>query len=379
MLKKIGGYLSGAAWTLGAVLILLPFRDHINTTPVALAFLLVVLFTATRQGRNPAFVSSILSVLCFNFFFTKPYNTFTVADPQNWVALAGFLITALVAGDLSARERKRAQEAQTAKREIEHLYAELREAFEKVSEAEAVRKSEQLKSALLDAVTHNVRTPLTAMKAAVTTVLDDTSEQLDEQGRREMLDVVNVEIDRLNRLLENLIELAKIEAGAMEPRRAWSTMDEILSIALTRTSEVTGDHILKIEMENDLPPVRVDEKAVAEVLYLIIENAAKYSPPESEITVVARRSGENMLEVSVQDHGIGIPPALRERVFEKFFRASDVVSQNSTTGLGMGLAIARGIVEAHKGKIWINGDSNAKGTKVSFVLALGEQQTAERL
>ena len=135
----------------------------------------------------------------------------------------------------------------------------------------------------------------------------------------------------------------------------------------------SSHHNLKIEMENNLPPVRVDEKAVAEVLYLLLENAAKYSPPATDIIVSARKTADNMLKISVQDHGIGIPPALWEKVFEKFFRSADIASENVRSGLGMGLAIARGIVEAHKGKIWIETESGARGTRVSFVLPLGEQ------
>ncbi|PWT89671.1 MAG: hypothetical protein C5B54_08550 [Acidobacteria bacterium] len=346
------------------VAILLPIRTHVNTTPVALAFVLIVLVTAIKYGRNAAFVSSVISVLCLNFFFLPPYYAFTISDPQNWVALAAFLITALAAGDLSSREKKRTEEAQRLNRELQR-------AFEKVNEADAAKKSEQLKSALLDAVTHDLRTPLTTMKAAVTTVLDSTSEQLDEEGRREMLDVVNMEIDRLNRLLENLIEMAKIEAGAMEPRRAWSTLDEILSIALTRTSQITSRHHVKIDIEDNLPPVRVDEKAVAEVLYVLIENAAKYSPPGSEIVLRIEKVEDNV-KVSVEDNGPGIPSALREKVFEKFFRVSpDSPLSTSTGGLGMGLAIARGIIEAHKGRIWIE-DHDGSGTRVSFVLPMGE-------
>src|SRR4029453_10267377 len=105
------GYLIGAAFLLAAVLILLPFRSELNTTPVALIFVLVVLFTAVRYGRNPAFVISIIAMLCFNFFFLPPYHTLRVADPQNWVALAVFLLTSLIAGGLSSREKRRAEEA----------------------------------------------------------------------------------------------------------------------------------------------------------------------------------------------------------------------------------------------------------------------------
>jgi K+-sensing histidine kinase KdpD len=361
-------YVIAAGGSFLVVALLLPIRSHINTTPVALAFLLVVLFTATRYGRNPAIVASIVSALCFNFFFTEPYYTLSIADPQNWIAFATFLITSLVAGNLSTMERMRAEE-------VQRLYAELREAFEKVGEAEALKKSEQLKSALLDAVTHDLRTPLTTIKAAVTAALDDTPGELDDEGRKEMLEVVNVEVDRLNHLLENLIEMAKIEAGAMEPRRSWSTIDEIISIALTRSSEMTSRHTIKLNIEKNLPPLRVDEKAIAEVLYALIDNATKYSSPHSEITIAAKHL-DSSVELSVQDEGIGIPPMLREKVFDKFFRGN-LEGRSAAAGLGMGLAIARAMIEAHKGKIWID-PSVSSGTRVCFLLPL-ESSEAVRI
>lgn len=372
------GYLMGVLGTALAVVVLLPFREHLNSAPIALTFLLIVLLTATGYGSSPAFVASIVSLLCFNFFFIPPYHTFRIADPQNWITLGAFLATSLIAGGLSARERRRAEEAEIGKKEIERLYAELRDAFEKASQAEAIKQSEQLKSALLDAVSHDLRTPLTSMKAAVTTLLGTTpnsTEALDEEGYGEMLEVINAEIDRLNRLLEGLIEIAKIEAGAMEPRRGWVNAEEFISIALTRSSGLTARHRVRVDLEKDLPLIRVDEKAMAEALYVLIENAAKYSPTNTEILIIARKKQDNV-EVSVEDHGVGIPLELREKVFEKFFRFSkpENTSRQRPAGLGMGLAIARGIVEAHKGRIWIENSSTGNGTRISFTIPIKQDE-----
>src|SRR5215471_12593760 len=165
---------------------LAPFHDQINSTTVALALLLAVLFIATGWGSKPALLASVLGVLCFNFFFLPPVGTLTIADPENWVALVAFLITAITAGQLSSRARRRAVEAETGKKEIERLYNELRSAFERASHAEALRQSEQLKSALLDGVTHDLRTPLTAIKASATTLLGEINSNehtnLDDEG-----------------------------------------------------------------------------------------------------------------------------------------------------------------------------------------------------
>ena len=370
------GYPIGTMGVALAVALLLPFRDRINTTPVALAFVLVVLFTAVGFGSSPAVAASIISMLCFNYFFLPPYNTFTITDPQNWTALAAVLVTSLIAGNLSARTARRAEEAVRKQKEIEELYGQMKQMFEKASRAEAMQQSEQLKSALLDAVTHDLRTPLTSMKAAVTTLLAGSAQpaasfSLDEEGRREMLEVINTEIDRLNHHLEGLIEIAQIEAGAMQPRRSWTNLEEIVSISLTRATGISAHHSVRTDLEDNLPAIRVDEKAIAEVIFLLLENAAKYAPRNSEILLTAKRTKENSVKLSVEDHGIGIPVELREKVFDKFFRAtSDADVPVPPAGLGMGLAIARGLVEAHGGHIWIENTSSGRGTRVSFTIPL---------
>jgi two-component system sensor histidine kinase KdpD len=384
MNRTIKGSLTGAVVVALIVIGLSPFNQHLNSTTIALTLLLLILFIAAGYGSAPAFLTSIVAVLCLNFFFIPPYHTFRIADPQNWIALAAFLITSLIAGGLSARERRRAEEAEAGRKEIERLYSELNEAFQKASEAEAVKQSEQLKSALLDAVSHDLRTPLTSMKAAVTTLLVSNKDldgkgQLDEDGRREMLEVIDSEIDRLNHLLEGLIEIAKIEAGSKEPRRTWSNLDEIVSLALARAAAITANHQVKVDLSEQLPALRVDEKALAEVFYVLIENATKYSPSNTEITIKAEKTVEgDGLKVSVEDRGVGIPLSLRGRVFDKFFRfsAPDSSARQRPAGLGMGLAIARALVEAHGGKIWIEDTSTGKGTRVSFTIPLNREPIA---
>src|SRR5258707_2270937 len=191
---------------------LIPFRGHINSTTVALAFLLIVLFAAILWGSRPALLASLLGVVCFNFFFIPPVHTFTISDPQNWVALAVFFITALTVGQLSARARRRATEAEAQKSEIKQLYEDLQTAFDRASEAEAVKRSERLKSALLDAVTHDIRTPLTSIKASATLLLEDRDanenvEKLTSEEQHAMLEVINHGADRLDRFVEGIVDL----------------------------------------------------------------------------------------------------------------------------------------------------------------------------
>src|SRR6201991_1974667 len=169
---KWAGYVV-AALSVGALTLLLKIVGaHVNAATVSLALLLNVLFIATRWGSLPALAASILAMLCFNFFFLPPLGTFSIAARDNWIALAAFLITAITVGQLSARAKQRAEEAEGGKLEIERLYSQLQDAFQRASHAEALRQSEKLKTALLDAVTHDLRTPLASVKASITTLLD---------------------------------------------------------------------------------------------------------------------------------------------------------------------------------------------------------------
>lgn len=360
--------------------VLAPFHAEINVTTVALAFLLVVLFVATLWGSRPALLASVLGMLAFNFFFLPPVGSFTIADPQNWIALTAFFITAITVGQLSARARRRTTEAETGRREIKRLYEELREAFERASEAEAFKRSERFKSALLDAVTHDLRTPLTSIKASASLLLEDHEAKegetpLPPQEKAALLKVITEEADRLDRFVESIVDLARIEAGNMKLRRNWGAVDDIIEASLTRAAPLTQQHKVEVEIEEELPVVRVDSRAVAEVLYTLIDNATKYSPAETRILVKASRAPGEMIQISVADQGRGIPQELRARVFEKFFSSESVSKLNRPRGIGMGLAIAHGIVEAHGGRIWIEDAQDKRGTRVAFTVPVGDEET----
>jgi two-component system sensor histidine kinase KdpD len=382
------GYVGAVLGTGMVTASLAPFHEQVNSTTVALAFLLVVLFVALFWGSRPALLASVLGVFSLNFFFLPPLYTLSIAHPQNWVALTAFFTTALAVGQLSARAKRRAEEAEERKREIERLYQELQSVFERASQAEALRQSEKLKSALLDAVTHDLRTPLTSIKASITTLLDEVrgrspeepSVALDSESRLEMMEVIDEESDRLNRFIGGLIDLARIEAGELHLRRRWGTVDEIISTALARAEPLTQGRELVVNIETELPVVRVDERAVSEVVYTLIDNATKYSPRSAKIGITAQRSDDGMIMMAVEDKGGGVAVDLRERVFDKFFRATrdGDISTQRPSGTGMGLAIAKGIVEAHDGKIWIESGTGGKGTRVVFTLPIGDEEITER-
>src|SRR5215211_7273285 len=375
--KELLGYCVAVVVICAATIVLRSFGDHVNATTVALTFLVLVLFLATAWGSKPAVLASILAASSFNYFFLPPVGTFTISDPHNWVAIIAFLLTAVTVGQLSARAKQRTEEAEVGKQEIERLYKELRDAFERASHAEALRQSEKLKSALLDAVTHDLRTPLTSIKASVTTLLDEARGRghseavaLDAESKLEMMEVIDEESDRLSRFINGLIELARIEAGELHLRRRWGDIDEIISDALARAEPITRDHRIELDLEKELPGVRVDERAVSEVVYTLIDNAAKYSPKSSTIRLIVRRAGDELIQMAVEDGGPGIPNDLRERVFDKFFRATrnGDVTTRQPTGTGMGLAIAKGIIEAHEGRIWIESGEGGRGTRVVFTV-----------
>lgn len=363
------------------------FGEHVNSTTIALGLLLVVLFVATAWGSRPAVLASLLGVMCFNFFYLPPVGRWTIDAPDNWVALFAFLVTAITAGQLSARAKRRAEEADAGRREIERLYRELQDAFERASQAKALEQSERLKSALLDAVTHDLRTPLTSIKASVTTLLEEARPEneveveeeltpLDAEGRREMLEVIDEETDRLNRFVEGLVEMARIEAGEMRLRQRWGSIEEIVSAALERTATLTRNHEVRVTMDEGLPSVRVDARAVAEVLYTILDNAAKYSPEGTRIELFAESVGDGTVRLSVEDEGPGVPVELRERVFDKFFRAmrDGDAGAPKPGGTGMGLAIAKGIVEAHGGSIRVEDARSGSGSRVVLTLPVGDDE-----
>jgi K+-sensing histidine kinase KdpD len=384
--KRFLGYVVAVVVIASATAVLKIFGGHINPTTVALAFLLIVLFVATAWGPKPAILASLLAVACFNFFFLPPFHTFIIADPENWIALLAFLVTAVTAGQLSAHARRRAEEADAARRETEGLYRELQNTFEQASEAKALKQSERLKSALLDAVTHDLRTPLTSIKASVTTLLDDERSTkmseaaggLGNEGRQEMLEVIDEESDRLDRFIEGLMELARIEAGELQLRKHWGAIEEIFAAAMKRAEPRTSRHHIEASLEQDLPPVNADEAALAEVIYVLLDNAVKYSAAGSQVRLSAKRESDNEVYLIVEDQGRGIPPELRQRVFEKFFRATHDTDEAKTSGTGMGLAIAQGIVEAHRGRIWIEDGAEGRGTKVIVAVPTNHELTTSR-
>ncbi len=380
-ISKIGkprAALIALAAVASTTIVLLPFRIYLNSTEVALTLLLVVLFSSTLFGSRAGLTSALAGILTFNFFFLPPYYTLTIADPANWVTFGAFIITAIIAGQLSGYARRRAEESEARQTKIESLYEELKGAFEQASEAEALRRSEKLKSALLDAVTHDLRTPLTSIKASVTTLLSESPEtSLDKESQREFLEIINEETDRLNDFIEGMVGIAKVEAGAVNLKKALSSVDEIISNAVERANLQLSHHRLEIDTPPELPVLTVDPASISQTIFTLLDNAAKYSPPGSRIRLSVHPTSAGKLRIVVEDQGQGIPKVDRDKVFDKFTRLGDQDIRSTESGLGLGLTIARGIIESQGGRIWIEDGSRDFVTRVVCELPM-ESSNLER-
>lgn len=381
--KKLSGYLAAIVGMALITAVLAPFHETINTTTVALSLLIIVLLVATLFGTYPAFLAASMGVISFNFFFLPPLFTLTISDPQNWVALGAFLLTAVIAGQLSAYARRRTDESELRRREIERLYQELKFAFKQASETEALRQSEQLKSALLDAVTHDLRTPLTSIKASVTTLLEGTSRQsgsthnvkIDEEGHEALLNIIDNETDRLDEFIGGIVDLAKLEGGNVDRSQSWYQVSEIIESVLERMRERLKDRRINLRIEDELPSVCVNGVAVEEIVYLFLDNAAKYSPSGKPIRITVERALGDNIDVSVEDQGPGIPSEFREKIFEKFFRRTLENKRDENTGLGVGLAIARGLAASQNGSVWVTDGRDEYSTRFVFRFPVGDNES----
>ncbi|HVP53971.1 MAG TPA: ATP-binding protein [Candidatus Eisenbacteria bacterium] len=429
----------------------------VNPTAVALVFLITVLFVSAYWGLRHAVVLSVAATAAFNFFFLPPLHTFTIADPQNWIALVAFLVTALVAGNLSERARREAQDAKRRRHEVERLYAlsqqlltmedlvsllnklpaiiadtfstagaalfvtdrtaayrsgpeavfddntlravaargepvlqdngssyvplrvgvktvgalavaggnlsresleaigslagmsiERARAVDQVTLHRAAQESERLRSALLDSVTHEFRTPLTSIKASVSSLL--TAAPLDADQQKELLTVIDEETDRLNRLVGEAAEMAQLDSGLVKLDLRSHDTGDVVDSALETTRHLLQKHTVEVSIAAGLPQLTMDAERIREVITHLLENAAKYSPAGTSIRLTAEREGRNVV-VSVADHGPGIDSFEQPLIFEKFYRGKN--QQYAAHGTGMGLAIAKTIVEAHGGNIGV--------------------------
>jgi two-component system sensor histidine kinase KdpD len=399
-------------------------------------YVFAVLPVAVLWGLPYAIATAVGSQLVFNFFFLPPIHTLTMRDSENWVALAVYLVTAVVVSELAARARRRAQEASllaevatsllehgTVGSELEHISAETARALgaeraeitlgegaaggypltaggrrvgairldglrrgaasarsrllpalasllgvaidrERLAgealEAEALRRADVMKTALLRAVSHDLRTPLMAISTAAG-ALARRDLSLDDADRAELLATVIAASEQLDHLVGNLLDLSRLQAGAASPEQAVVGIEELVIGALDELG-AEGARV-EVAFPAESPAVRVDAHQIQRVLVNLLENALKYSPWDEPVRVQVSATASEAV-VRVIDHGPGVPPDQRERIFEPFHRGSRAAD---APGAGLGLAIARGFTDANHGRLTV--ESRA-GQGATFVLAL---------
>ena len=453
-------FVASAAYV--AAIVFLYFRWlHVNNpATVGFTLLLLVLLISASWGLRYAIFAAVLGTTAYNYFFLPPLFKFTIADPQNWVALGAFLFTAVIASQLAERARRSAMNANQRRREVERLYAfsqqlwlssnvfellnlipkhivdsfevtqaalyldgkkevylfdeagralfsidqlkaisdrgepvldrankiaymplrmgvksvgalglagselsrETLEAIgslvaiaiergntvEKLTRSEAARESDRLRSVLLDSVTHEFRTPLTAIKASAETLQSEIG--LDKPARKDLLAVINEEADRLNRLVGEAAEVAQLDSGKIQLRFETHSIRDAIDGAIQRAQTALKEHPVNVTIKPNVPPVRIDLGRITEVILQLLENAGKYSAAGTPVHITAEARGNDVV-TSVADHGPGIDPIDQEMIFEKFYRGRN--ERRLIQGTGMGLPIAKAIVELHSGKIGV--------------------------
>ena len=495
----IAPYLGTVGVVAVALALSLALRAFLDINNVALVFLTAVLVSAVLYGLWPSLAAAFVSGLVYNFFFLPPLYTFTIADPENVIALLFFIIVAVIAGNLTARVRSQAISASQRARTTEELYRfssklaasvalddllwatayqiasmlqvrvvllfaedgmlEVRAGYppedvladadfaaakwtweharpagrgadtlpgarwlflpmrtgrgtvgvvgldcdrpgalltpdrrrlldslidqaalaiervklaQDIDQARLTAETERLRSALLTSISHDLRTPLASILGAATS-LRQYRETLDEAARGELVGLIQDEAERLNRFIANLLDMTRLESGKMVARTEAIDLSDVIGTALARAQKVLADRTVKVNLAPDLPMVQIDPVLFDQVLFNLLDNAAKYSAPGSAVVLSAYKGNDGVI-VQVQDEGEGIPPTDLERIFDKFYRVHALDRKRAGTGLG--LAICRGFVEAMGGKIVAANRADRPGAVLTITLRIAQQVPA---
>lgn len=337
-----------------AVAILIPLREHISPATPALVFTVAVGVSAVVGAARAAAVVAVVAALTLDFVFLPPYWRINVLTLEDSVALATFLIVAATVGALVTRESDRRRDAEHREAELRVLNERLRALHDERAElsaradrAEDLARLDDQRSALLRSVSHDLRTPLSAIRAVVTDLRDGVA--YDDETRADLLGMVSGEVDRLDRLVANLVSLSRIEADAFHPDRQAVDLDEVIGDRIRRLAPLFSDLVLRTDVAADLPLVDADYAQVEQVLTNLLANAARHAPTGSDVWVVAKRDSDDpgMVRIDVSDRGKGVSDDEQHRIFEPFQRGEG--SRSS----GIGLAICRAIVDAHGGSIGV--------------------------
>ena len=335
-----------AAVALGTLLVY-PLKSVAPVVSLGIVYLPAILLISTVWGLRLGLLASVTSAAAFNFFQIPPLHRFTIADEENWVALAAFAIAAILSSAVAGFARARAVEAERRREEADRALAELaaltreRDRMQaEAVEAEALRRSDELKTALLRSISHDLRTPLTSMIASGAALGSATPSA---EERAELSQAIVAEGERLSRLVENLLDMSRLEAGKAEPHREPVDLAEVLEGA---REAVDRSELVRLAFDSNLPMVDADAAQLERAFANLLENAVRHGGGRP-VMVTSRLTGERVA-VRVVDQGPGIPESEWERIFEPFQRGA---GGSAGGGTGLGLAIARGFVEANGGEI----------------------------
>jgi K+-sensing histidine kinase KdpD len=308
----------------GATAVGIMARAHLAPADVVMLYLVVIGLAAARLGRWPAVTASTVSVLAYDFFLVPPLYTLKVEDERHLLTFAMMFVVGISISHLTLRIRREAQQAKAA----------------------AIRaETEEMRSSLLSAVSHDLRTPLAAITGAATTLRDQDA-NLDRAQRADLADAICVEAERLDRLVRNLLDMTRLESGAVQVKREWVPLDEIVGSALARLDSHLAGRKIQADIPDDLPLVSVDPVLVEQVFINLLENVSRHTPGGSSVEIGARCNGD-AVQIEVADRGPGIPRGFEQRIFEKFFRGTT----SDLNGAGLGLAVCRAIATAHGGTL----------------------------
>jgi len=333
----------GYAWAAGATALAtlagLAISPRFELANIAMLYLVAVVLIALRFGRGPVVAASILGVVGFNFFFVPPRWTFTVDDPQYLLTFVMMLAVGLIVSGLveSVRAHARAQAGLT-------LAAE----------------TERIRNALLSSISHDLRTPLAVITGASSS-LAERGERLPAEERRALAQSIFATSQEMSDLVTKVLQMTRLENGAIALERDWQALDEIVAAVLRRLKERLAHHMVMVDLPADLPLARVDGALIEQALANLLENAERHTPAGTLIRVRAQAKGGELV-VSVEDFGPGLPEGDLEQLFAKFQRRGG-------GGMGLGLAICRAIVALHGGRIWAERVPGA-GTAFRFTLPL---------
>lgn len=334
-----------------ATLIDYPFHTRIAPANLSIIYLAAVVISAAYLGRGPAILSSVLGVLVFDFFFVPPYLTLAISQLEYLITFAGLLLVGLIISELTVRVREEGE-------------ARLRLA-ENANQLKVIQETERLQSALINSISHDLRTPLVSITGSLSTLKEADLVALDQEMRNNLVDNAYQEAVRLNRLVGNLLNMTRLEAGAMKISKQPEDITDAIGAALEQLRERVGQRTVNIQAKPDLPLVSMDIVLIVQVLVNVIDNGLKYSPDNSSIDIQAQIA-RNKLEVAISDRGAGIPPEDLENVFNKFYR---VHRPDNVQGTGLGLSICKAIIEAHGGTIRATNRSGG-GTTIRLELPL---------